>query len=171
MNKNWYFTVNDYCQTLSDYHSIPLIKVAGIMSALSPNNTFKSNIKSLERFLRTSGNCKVTTFGNQKRKAQAILDANNDIMEHEVKEILGKGLKTRAFFENIYRPNTSQAVTVDLWQIRWAKELGIIPKKGVLTNKRYNDVSLAVKEYADKFGLMPHQYQAVTWVNIRGASW
>lgn len=166
--KNWYFEVNEYCQTLSEYFNIPLIKVAGIMSALSPNNTFQSNVKSLERFLRTSGNCKVPCFNTQKNKAQAILDAPSSITESEVKEILGKGLKTRAFFENIYRPKTSQAVTVDRWQIRWAENLELLPKDVSLTNKRYNLISEAVKEYSEKLGIMPHQFQAITWVKIRG---
>lgn len=170
VTRKWYFEVNDYCKTLSEYYNVPLIKVAGILSALSPNNTFRSNIKSLERFLRTSGNCKVTTFGNQKKKAQRILDASEAITESEVKEILGKGLKTRSFFENILRPDTSEAVTVDLWQIRWAKSLGLMPENGTLTDKRYRDISNAVKEYSKEFGMLPHEFQAGTWTTIRGAS-
>lgn len=171
VTKEWYYEIHDYCKTLAEYHDIPMIKVAGILSALSPNNTFKSNIKSLERFLRTSGNCKVTTFGSQKRKAQAILEASSSITESEVKELLGKGLKTRSFFENIYRPENSQAVTVDLWQIRWAKSMGIMPENGTLTDKRYRDISAAVKDYAKGLGMMPHEFQALTWVKIRGNAW
>lgn len=168
VTKQWYYEINDYCQTLSEYHNVPIIKVAGILSALSPNNTFRSNVKSLERFLRASGNCKVTTFGKQKKKAQAILDAPIGITEEQVKDLLGKGLKTISFFENIYRPNTSQAVTVDLWQIRWAKSMGIIPKEGSLTDKRYKIISEEVVKYAGNLGLLPHEFQALTWVNIRG---
>lgn len=170
VTRDWYFLVNDYCKTLSEIHDISLIKVAGILSALSPNNTFKSNIKSLEKFLRTNGNCKVTTFGNQKKKALRILEASDDITENEVKEILGKGLKTRSFFENIYRPFTSDAVTVDLWQIRWAKKLGIIPQDGTLTDKRYRIISDEVKRLSKELNMRPHEFQALTWVQIRGKS-
>ena len=165
---NWYYELNDYLKTVASVYNVPLIKVAGVMSALSPNNTFRNNIVSLEKFLRHKGNCKVTCFNAQKNKAIAILNAPNDITENEIKDILGKGLKTRSFFENLYRPLTSKAVTVDLWQIRWAKKLGIMPEKGTLTNKRYKLISEMVTKLAEEKGLMPHQYQAITWSEIRG---
>jgi hypothetical protein len=128
--------------------------------------TFELNCRSLENFLEHNGDCKVTTFNGQKIKAQKIL-AMDTPCEQSVKAILG-GNKTKAFFENMYRPETSYAVTVDLWQIRWAKKLGIIPVQGTLTDKRYRIVSDAVRAYADNMGLKPHEYQALTWVQIRG---
>ncbi len=66
-SSNWYFTVNEYCKSLEVIYNVPLIKIAGIFSALSPNNTVKTNIISLERFLLHKGNCKVTTFNGQKK--------------------------------------------------------------------------------------------------------
>ena len=113
----------------------------------------------------------MTTFGNQKRKAQAILEASSSITEDEVKELLGKGLKTRSFFENIFRPETSQAVTIDLWMIRWAKQNKLIPEKGALTDKRYRLIEKAVVEYSKELGIMPSEFQALTWVKIRGNAW
>lgn len=164
---NWYFELNDYCKTLSELHNIEPIRVAGMLSALSPNCTFAQNIKSLEKVLRTDGNCKVSTFGNQKRKALEIFKTD-DISEENIKRILGKGLKTRSFFENIYRPETSNAVTVDLWMIRYAKKHNIIPVNGVLTDKRYRTIEAHIRDLAQKFGVMPHQYQAIAWVDLRG---
>ena len=169
MAENWYFEIHDYCKTLSDHYDVPLIKVAGIMSALSPNNTVRLNCISLEKFLRHDGNCKVTTFNGQKNKALKILRANDDITVEEVKAILGakkdSGLKTKSFFDNIYRPYTSQDVTIDLWMIRWAKI------EGTLTPKRYRDVANKVKEMAEEIGVLPHMLQAKIWVDIRGAAW
>lgn len=169
MSKNWYFEIHDYCTTLSEVYDVPLIKVAGIMSALSPNNTVNSNIKSLEKFLRYKGNCKVTTFNGQKQKALTIYNSPDNISIDEVKTILGKnkdsGLKTKAFFDNIYRPHTSQEVTIDLWMIRWAKI------EGSLTLKRYRDTAQKVKDLAQEIGVLPHQLQAKLWVDIRGNAW
>ena len=90
--------------------------------------------------------------------------------EEEVKNIIGKGLKTLAFFENIYRPETSTAVTVDLWQVRWAKKERIIPMSvGVQpTIKQYRKIAERIQYRASKLGMMPHEYQAMTWVEIRG---
>jgi hypothetical protein len=150
-------------------YDVPLIKVAGILSALSPNNTVRSNVISLEKFLRTKGNCKVTTFDGQKKKALAIFHSSDNITIDEVKQILGtkkdSGLKTKAFFDNIYRPHTSQAVTIDLWMIRWAKI------EGSLTPKRYRDTAQKVRELANEIGVLPHQMQAKIWVDIRGEAW
>ena len=170
MNKkqaiNWYFEINAYLQLLSEVYDVPLIKVAGIMSALSPNNTFKSNCKSLERFLETNGNCKVSTFNAQKNKALTILHMVNPT-ESEIKKVLS-GLKTQSFFENMYRPETSKSVTIDLWQIRWAKRLGILSEKDSLTPKRYRMLSDIITKVARDLQLLPHQYQALSWVEIRG---
>lgn len=169
MAQNWYFEINDYCKTLSNVYNVPLIKVAGIMSALSPNNTVRLNCISLEKFLRTNGNCKVTTFDGQKSKALSILNADDNITVEEVKAILGtkkdSGLKTKAFFDNIFRPESSQEVTIDLWMIRWAKI------EGSLTPKRYRDTAQKVKDLAKKIGVLPHQLQAKIWVDIRGEAW
>jgi len=162
--QNWYFTVNDYCKTLSDTYNVPLIKVAGIMSALSPNNTFTTNIKSLERFLQTGGNCKVATYNAQKNKALAIYNSPDSVSVEEIKTILG-GLKTQAFFDNIYRPEISQDVTIDLWMIR---HFGI---QGSLTPKRYKTASDKIKKLAKQLNLLPHQVQAKLWVDIRGNAW
>jgi len=169
MAKNWYFEIHDYCKTLSEVYDVPLIKVAGILSALSPNNTVRSNVISLEKFLRTNGNCKVTTFDGQKRKALTILNSPDNITVDEIKAILGakkdSGLKTKAFFDNIYRPHTSEEVTIDLWMIRWAKI------EGSLTPKRYRDTAQKVKELAQEVGVLPHQMQAKIWVDMRGEAW
>lgn len=163
-SQDWYFQVNDYIKTVSELYNVPLIKVAGIMSALSPNNTFASNVKSLEAFLKTKGNCKVSTYNMQKNKALAILNSSDDITVEQVKAILG-GLKTQAFFDNMYRPETSQDVTIDLWMIR---HFGI---EGSLTPKRYKDASNKIKKLAKQLNLLPHQVQAKLWVDIRGNAW
>lgn len=168
MTQNWYFEINDYCKTLSEVYNVPLIKVTGIMSALSPNNTVRLNCISLERFLRYKGNCKVTTFNKQKEKALTIYNSSDNITIEEVKAILGKkngGLKTKAFFDNIYRPETSQDVTIDLWMIRWAK------MDGFITAKKYRTIADKVKTMANEIGVLPHQLQAKIWVDIRGKSW
>lgn len=164
----WYFEVNEYCQNLSDLYNIPVIKVAGALSALSPNTTFEHNCRSLEKFIRTNGNCKVTTFNSQKEKARQILFSNKELSEDEIKDLLGKGLKTRSFFENIYRPSTSQAVTVDLWMIRWAKKIGLMPEKGTLTDKRYKLIEKEIQTIASDVKMLPHSVQAFVWCDIRG---
>jgi hypothetical protein len=166
--KDWYFTINEYCLHLSCAFNVPVIKVAAIMSCLSPQNKFNQNCIDLENFLMSNGITGAATYGNQVIKARIILRLET-YNEEIIQEIIGKGLKTKAFFENIYRPHNSEKVTVDLWQVRWAKRLNIIPQKGSLTPKRYKIVSDAVKSEANKRGIMPHQFQALSWINERGS--
>lgn len=168
--KDWYFEVNDYCKTLSEIYNIPLIKVAGIMSALSPNNTFKSNVRSLERFLNTKGNCKVTCFDSQKNKAIKILNTNDNSYGN-ILELLGKGLKTRSFFCNIYQPHKSKKVTVDRWAHRWGIENNIVPKGKALNDKRYKAIEDAMIKESKRFNVFPHQFQAMAWVKLRGSEY
>lgn len=170
ISQRWYYEVHDYCKGLSDKHGVPLIKVAAMMSVLSPNVSFVQNVKSLEAYLETGGNCTVSTYSKQKLKADDIYNSYDGITEDECKAIIGKGLKTLAFFENIYRPQTSTAVTVDLWQVRWAKNERIIPKSAGVqpTPKQYKIISNRIQYRAKKLGMMPHEYQAMTWVEIRG---
>jgi len=97
-SSNWYFTVNEYCKSLEVIYNVPLIKIAGIFSALSPNNTVKTNIISLERFLLHKGNCKVTTFNGQKNKALQILNSEDSISVDDVKQIL----KNLCFFRQYF---------------------------------------------------------------------
>lgn len=169
MKENWYFEIHDYCKTLSEHYNVPLVKVSSIMSALSVNTSVRNNVISLENFLKSNGNCKVTTYNTQKKKALAILNSSNNISLEEVKEILGKGkdssLKTKSFFDNIYRPYTSQEVTVDLWMIRYFKV------SGTLTPKRYRTIAKKIKDEANEIGILPHQLQAKIWIDIRGNAW
>lgn len=169
ISQRWYYEVHDHCKMLSDKHGVPLVKVAAIMSVLSPNVSFVQNVKSLEAFLETGGNCTVSTYSKQKVKADNIYALDNPT-EDDVKVYIGEGLKTLAFFENIYRPQTSMAVTVDLWQVRWAKQKRLVPaKSGVQpTVKNYRIIADSIRRRAKRAGMMPHEYQAMTWVEIRG---
>lgn len=167
MSKKWYYEVHDHCEMLASKHNVPVIKVAAMMSVLSPQVTFVQNMTSLENYLETGGDCTVSTFAKQKVKADNIYALDN-ATEENLKIIIGKGLKTLSFFENIYRPDTSMAVTVDLWQVRWAKSKRLIRMNDTLTDKRYRLIADSIVRRAKKLGMMPHEYQAVTWVEIRG---
>lgn len=167
---NWYYEVHQHCKLLASLYNIPLIKVAGIMSALSPNNTFALNLRSTQRFLETNGDCKVSTYNTQKEKALLILALDNSFATVDtIKYILGKSkdsaLKTKAFFDNIYRPEVSTDVTIDRWMLKWA---GIT---GSLTAKRYRELALELAIMAKDNNLKPHELQAIIWTEIRGAAY
>jgi thermostable 8-oxoguanine DNA glycosylase len=90
-------------------------------------------------------------------KALRIIGAKT---EEEVLAILG-GNKTKAFFLNIYRPDTSLDCTIDTWMLKMFGIKNITPK-------RYKEASAHLTEVALEMNLKPHQVQALVWVGMRG---
>ena len=160
---DWYSDVNYFCLLVSEEYKIPVYKVCGILSALSPQNKFDQNIKDVISIIELRDKAKVATFNSNKEKALRILDAKN--IGEVFREF--KGLKTRAFFLNLYKVYCDN-VTVDLWVIRKYRHL---IKTKSLTNKSYRTIEKQVTSEAKKLGLHANQYQAHIWVNIRGSEY
>jgi hypothetical protein len=70
--KQWYYVVNQYCQDLSTIYNVPLIKIAAILSALSPQNVFSQNLIDLENFLETKGTSKASTLTVKKQSFENL---------------------------------------------------------------------------------------------------
>lgn len=126
---------------------------AGIISALSPRMPWKRNIVLARKAFDAP-----LEGGALKRSiasANAIRNGNDPL------DILG-GLKTRAFFDNILNPLTSNEVTVDTHAIKIAGINRDSVGKGL-----YNDIADAYREAAKECGIMPLEMQAVTWTAWR----
>jgi hypothetical protein len=154
---DWYFILHDYAANLAERTNLPLFQVAGIISALSPMVMFTTNLRDAERFCSTRSIANLATYKSQRLKALMILGARN---ENEVLKILN-GNKTKSFYLNILKPETSKEVTIDTHMI---KIFGFTS----LTDKRYRDVSQVMAEIALELNLKPHQVQALAWVGQRG---
>jgi hypothetical protein len=98
-------------------------------------------------------------------RAAAILNGARPL------DVLG-GYKVRSFYRNI--TGDTEAVTVDVWAHRAA--LGDITlhanrSSSLLRNgKRYRAIANAYRQVAPDYGLRPSEFQAATWVAVRGAS-
>ena len=160
---NWYSEVNYWCMIVSEEYKIPLYKVCGILSALSPQNKFNQNLEDVIKLIETKGKCKVATFNQNKDKAIRILNATN--IGQVFREF--KGLKTRAFFLNLYKVYDTN-VTVDLWMIRMYKHK---IKTKSLTNKSYKLIESEIQKEAKKINVYPNQMQAILWTQIRGSEY
>lgn len=160
VGSNWYFEAHEFCRDTAKLFDVPMIKVVGILAALSPNNKWERNKIDLKLFLDTpSVHTKVCTFTNQRYKAVDIYWAN-DLNNQRVVDVL-KGIKTSNFFSNILEPWTSKAVTVDMWAFR---SCGVEPKA-----KYIKDVTQAYLEVSEQLNLKPHQLQAIVWGVVRGS--
>lgn len=155
----WYKKANAICKKLSKKHNLPLYKVVGIMSALSPRNRWERNILDTESVIVSGLEAKVCTFNPNKEKAVKILNASS---KEEVFRLLN-GRKVQSFYNNILMHKLSSTVTVDVWAMR-SVGLDRAPNKTL-----YNQVEQAYKELALIVGLKPHEAQAICWGVIRGA--
>lgn len=162
-NSNWYTEVNTWCKIVSLEYNVPMYKVVGILSALSPRNRFNRNLDDTITLIEHGLKGKYGTFHNNRDKALRILNAKN------ISEVLSefKGLKTRKFFLNIYKV-FDYNVTVDVWMIRMFKKQ---IKTKSLTNKSYLMIEKLIQKEANKYNLYPNQMQAVLWSEIRGANY
>jgi hypothetical protein len=154
---DWYFILHDYAANLAERTNLTTLQVAGIISALSPMVMFTTNLRDAERFCATRSIANLATYKQQRLKALRIIGAKT---ESEVLAILG-GAKTKAFFLNIYKPETSQDVVLDVHMIRFFQFANLTPK-------RYKYASALISEVAAEMALKPHQVQALLWVGMRG---
>ncbi len=157
--ETWYERAYNEALLLSQVFEIPLPKVVGIISALSPNNKWKRNLKDAWNLLETPLiTTKCCTYTKQRQKALDILNGSG--REAEILDILN-GTKTRNFFTNILYYKDSQSVTVDTWAYR---SVDLEPKM-----KHYVDIQTAYQNVAKQLNLVPHQLQAVVWGVVRGS--
>ena len=154
----WYKKANKLCLKLSKKHNLPLFKVVGVLSALSPRNKWERNIIDCESVIIHGLAAKVCTFNPNKEKAVKILAAGD---KHEVFSLLN-GRKVQSFYNNILTPNKSTTVTVDVWAMR-SVGLNRAPNKGL-----YDAVEQAYKELGELLGMKSHEAQAVIWGVVRG---
>jgi hypothetical protein len=154
---DWYFILHDYAKNLADRNGLTLLQTAGIISALSPMVMFTTNLRDAERFCSTRSIANLATYTAQRMKALRIIGATT---EKEVLEILG-GSKTKSFFLNIYKPQKSLEVVLDVHMLRFFDIK-------VSTPKRYKQASSYISEVASEMGIKPHQVQALLWVAQRG---
>lgn len=156
---NWYETLNEYCLNLSFIYKVNPIKVAGILSALSPMVSFKTNLAFTEAFLK--GDYKaVKTFNQQKTKAWKILKTAKSTKD--VLKILN-GNKTKAFFLNIAFPKQSQSVCLDTWMLKYYGHKSWTPK-------RYREAQADIQQRAKEYNVIPSALQACIWVSLRGSA-
>lgn len=158
--KSWYKRAHDEACRISIDYDIPLHKVAGIISALSPSVKWEVNLRQAEAFIKDSS-FRVSTYPNSRVKALYILE--NELTEQEVFNVLlgkyGKGKKTANFYMNILKPFSKKYVTIDRWIYR---AVGI-----EFDTKHYDEIAQYIKKQAILNNILPNQLQAVVWEKIR----
>lgn len=140
---------------------------AGVIAALSPrlhwdkNSLYARLAYSLRGYSISEVESYIPALGNSRVKALRMVNG-----EH-VSNVLGKGMKTNAFWHNILNPYTSERVTVDKHAacIAWG-EYGKYSDT-VVKDKDYRLIESAYVEAAYIADIAPLQMQAICWVAWR----
>lgn len=164
--RGWYGQALQICLKLAQRYQIDVLKVAGIMSALSPQSSWDINVDNTKIFLsgETKDNGTQIHNGRQLGKCEDILYLD-DLTKENVCDVL-RGNKTVNFFLNIIGDLT--AVTVDRHIICMATDSNIKPG---LTTNQYNTIKLALISVAHKHNEDPANFQAIAWSNYRDAKY
>jgi hypothetical protein len=145
------------------YYSASLTSTVAIFCALSPNNDYIGNLRSLVSVLdaRSKGwgieMVQVSTYRHCLQRAWAYGDGIDFLSD-------AKGLKIRSFYMNVLRPDDNQYVTVDghvcaAWQAR-----RLVMKEALVKGaKEYHRIADAIKKLAFEEFMLPNQYQAIIW--------
>lgn len=162
-----YFRYREVMEGMARYYSYPLEYVTAAFCALSPNNDYLGNLRSVVTLIRgrergaSVEDCYVSTYNACKRRAWKYLEGADFLA-------LTTGKKTRAFYQNILNPEDPHPVTIDGHAVSaWA---GIrLTMKAVATRGfHYETVAQSYREVASEpnlftGALLPNQLQAILW--------
>ena len=159
-HNNWYQEARDFGTDVAKLFDIPLSKVLGIVSVLSPLKEWNKNKEIAIEFI-ASGDC--GHMKNNKQKARDILSLDIDsALEYNILKIIN-GQKTTAFYLNMMYPNRSDYVTIDRHAIAIAIGRNATENEQVLNGKQYTFLRDCYIMVAIKLGLAPLHLQSITW--------
>ena len=161
--KTWYLAANALAWEIDPMRPW---NGAGVIAALSPrlrwdkNEAYARLAYSLKGYAIDDASNYIPTLTNSRIKALRMVNG-----EH-VSDVLGKGLKTNAFWDNILNPYTSEMVTVDKHAFDIANGIRT-SYSTVITDKAYREIASLYRDAAHIAGIPPLHMQAITWVAWR----
>lgn len=148
------------------YYGYPVDEVCSAFVALSPNSDYHGNLRSLASVLdgKNKGvpleDITVSTYNACRNRAYSYLDGVVSFLDTV------KGLKTRAFRDNILRHDRSPLVTVDGHMIlAWVGVEGTMKDASRFMKNRsqYLTIAADITELAVAHDMAPCQMQGVLW--------
>jgi hypothetical protein len=155
----WYEGARKFCFSKADEFKVAPIRVATLVSLLSPQKKWEQNLEEVESFLNEYFHQiapQQAYFASKKTMAEceSVLSEGFEIPEHRT--------KTYSFADNIANPY-STAVTIDRHAIKVAND-DLTSQEISITAKRYREAAAAYNLVAVEEGLHAYQVQAITWV-------
>jgi hypothetical protein len=157
-----YLRYNVVMQSIADHYAYPLRPVVAAFCALSPNNDYVGNLRSLVTVVAghklgvEPGSIVVSTYGHCKDRALTYLDGVDFLAKT-------KGPKIRAFYMNIVEPDNPAYVTIDGHMVGvWAGER-LTMKEAITTRFKYREIAEGFNLVAECCQILPNQLQAILW--------
>ena len=157
----WYKEANAFCIETAKRFNVSSSLVASVVSALSPRNKWKTNLKDtisvLDAVSKGLGpnDIKVSTFHTNKFKAFALVNGQT--------EITSESRKTYSFVRNVGQLDPDR-VTIDVWHLRACFGRTIETGVGKLA---YDQLERLTINKAKKLGLKGFEYQAILWCSVQ----
>ena len=145
----WYFEAQEVAEDVAELLSTSLEVGASIVASFSPRERWSSNVAKSYAFANGKP---VTGLSNNLAMAMSSVTLGFDAL---------KGLKTNAFARAI--AGDVDAVVIDVWMMRAANMQSDSPNK-----TQYKELSQAVCDVANEFGITSRTAQALIWIIKRG---
>lgn len=146
----WYLEAQEVAEDVAELLSTSLEVGASIVASFSPRERWSSNVAKSYAFANGKP---VSGLSNNLAMATSSMTLGFDAL---------KGLKTNAFARAI--AGDVDAVVIDVWMMRAANMQSDSPNK-----TQYKELSQAVCDVANEFGITPRTAQALIWIIKRGS--
>ena len=173
----WYAKAYEECRLIAETYDLPIHIVIGVVSALSPNNKWTSNIANARDMIRAwdghhhIDDFSVSTYNAMKEKAWSILNSDRMLTSAEVKAILN-GKKIVCFFENILGEDNTCTIDGHARNIAYNQRVNLTNGKTSIGKLEYANLQEAYRQASKRCRvngrrLKAYELQAITWVTWR----
>lgn len=159
-----YRRYNAVMRSFAEAYDAPLDRTLAAFCALSPNNDYFGNLRSLASVLaavRDGVPCDrvtVSTYNHCRDRAYSYVTGETCFLSKS------KGLKIRSFYFNILDPEDRRHVTIDGHMKAAYEGRDMTMKEAVVKTKgEYLRIAAATKRLARAEGMIPNQLQATIW--------
>lgn len=153
VGREWYRIAQREAVRLARVHGTTQHRAAGVIAAFSQNATWKANRTLADRYL-----------GGQRRGLQKVLAECDRIMSGErPTRVLGHMPKVVQFYRAIV--GHEDAITIDRWAL-----FGAYLRRVPATPAHCDPARIAYREAAYACGEDPRDFQAIVWIEVRGAA-
>ena len=157
IGRDAYSRCNALMQKIAAQYFLPTNNVIAAFCALSPNNDYVGNLRSLISVIEYRENATVSTY---KRCAmRAIMYLNGERFDTQ-----SRGLKTKSFYLNICNPLDPDPITIDGHMCAiWHDKANAIMKDFSISKTKYLEIAEDFKTVARWLNILPNQLQATLW--------